>query len=45
MKFTIYTAKCTGNERNILYPNRVEITDSDALQSAAAYDQIGRAHV
>ena len=40
MKFTVYTANCTGNERNVLYPNRVEITDGNALQSAAVYDHV-----
>ena len=26
MKFTIYTADCTGNEKNSLYPNQRVIT-------------------
>lgn len=32
MKFTLYTANCTGNEKNILYPNQKVITSEADLK-------------
>lgn len=40
MKFTLYTANCTGNEKNCLYPN-VCIIENEADFAAA----VGRDHV
>ena len=34
MKFTLYTANCTGNEKNILYPNQKIITSEADLKKA-----------
>ncbi len=40
MKFTISTARVTGNEKNVLYPNRNDIKCTDDLISAAAFDHV-----
>lgn len=32
MKFTIYTANCTGNTSNNDYPNRVDINSPESLR-------------
>ena len=40
MKFTIYTADCTGNERNVVYPNKAVITSGEELKAAAAFDHV-----
>ena len=32
MKFTIYTADCTGNERNAVYPNKATISNGEELK-------------
>ena len=34
MKLTIYSADCTGREKNCLYPHRHEITDADGFRQA-----------
>ena len=38
MEMTIYTADCTGNERNSLYPNVCPVNSEDALKSAVSKD-------
>ena len=38
MKFTLYTANCTGNEKNIHYPNQKVITAEADLKKAISYD-------
>ena len=38
--FTLFTANCTGMESNCNYPNEVQITDLDALRSAAGRDYV-----
>lgn len=40
MRFTIYTADCTGNAKNCLYPHENAITDAAALAGAAAMDNV-----
>ena len=40
MKFTLYTANCTGNEKNILYPNQKVITSEADLKKAVFYDHV-----
>lgn len=40
MKFTIYTADCTGNERNAVYPNKATISNGEELKAAAAFDHV-----
>ena len=40
MKFTLYTANCTGNEKNILYPNQKVITSEADLKKAVVYDHV-----
>ena len=40
MKFTIYTADCTGNERNAVYPNKAAISNGEELKAAVAFDHV-----
>lgn len=40
MKFTIYTADCTGNEKNTLYPNQRVITCEGDLKKSITYDHV-----
>ena len=40
MKFTLYTANCTGNEKNIHYPNQKVITAEADLKKAISYDHV-----
>ena len=49
MKFTLYTANCTGNEKNILYPNQKVITSEadlkkplSTIMSCAQYENFAR---
>lgn len=39
-KFVIYTANCSGNQKNCIYPNRCEITTKEEMLKAAAYDHV-----
>ncbi len=39
-EFTIYTAECTGNARNCLYPRKIEVRDIASLQKAMAVDHV-----
>ena len=40
MKFTLYTADCTGNEANCLYPHKVIINSPEEFASAVARDHV-----
>ena len=40
MKFTLYTANCTGKEKNIHYPNQKVITAEADLKTAISYDHV-----
>jgi hypothetical protein len=40
MKFTLYTADCTGNEKNTIYPREIRITSEETMKNAAAYDHV-----
>ena len=40
MKFTIYTANCTGVPSNKNYPNKVEVTSKEVLQEAVKRDHV-----
>ena len=40
MQFTLYTAGCTGDRKNCLYPNRAEIRSAGDLAAAAAFDHV-----
>ena len=32
MKFTLYTANCTGNAKNSIYPNQADITNEEETE-------------
>ncbi len=40
MKFTLYTADCTGNEKNTLYPHQKVITSEADLKKAVTADHV-----
>lgn len=40
MHFTLYTADCCENARNIRYPNPAVITTAADLKKAVAYDHV-----
>ena len=40
MKFTLYTADCTGNEKNTLYPHQKVITSEADLKKAVSADHV-----
>ncbi len=40
MKFTLFTADCTGNEKNTVYPHKRVITSEADLRKAIAYDHV-----
>ena len=40
MKFTLYTADCTGNAKNTVYPNQKVITSEADLKKAVAFDHV-----
>ena len=40
MKFTLFTADCTGNEKNTVYPHKRVITSEADLKKAVAYDHV-----
>lgn len=40
MNFSLYTANCTGNAANCVYPSAVEITGKEDLAAAAAHDHV-----
>lgn len=40
MKFTVFTANCTGNKGNCSYPNQVVVDSPEAIKAAAAFDHV-----
>lgn len=40
MKLTFFTAKCSGNAQNCLYPNKIEVTDAQTLSSTVRFDHV-----
>lgn len=40
IKFTIYTADCSGNSANCLYPHKKVITDKETFQNAIKKDHV-----
>lgn len=40
MKFTLYTANCTGKAQNSIYPNRAEVNSPEDLLAAIACDHV-----
>ena len=40
LDFTIYTANCTGDGSNCLYPNKVVISDKDSFIAATKMDHV-----
>ena len=40
MKFTLYTAACTGNAKNTIYPNQKVITSEADLRKAVTFDHV-----
>ena len=40
MKFTLFTADCTGNEKNTVYPHKRVITSEADIKKAVAYDHV-----
>ena len=40
MHLTIYTANCTGNQKNCLYPNRNTVTSEDELKKVVLQDHV-----
>ena len=40
MKFTIYTAECTGNPKNKLYPCEAVITSAADMKKSAVFDHV-----
>ena len=44
MKFTLYTADCTGNETNCLYPHKAVISSPAELAMAVSHDHVAAAY-
>lgn len=44
MKFTVFTASCTGREANCRYPQKREIPTAQDLKEAAAFDHVCAAY-
>ncbi|WP_416182067.1 phage/plasmid primase, P4 family [Acidaminococcus timonensis] len=44
MKFTVFTASCTGREANYRYPQKREIQTAQDLKEAAAFDHVCAAY-
>ena len=44
MEFTLYTADCTGDRKNCLYPHRTTVRSGEDLAAAAAYDHVSAAY-
>lgn len=40
MNFVIYTANCTGNAANCIYPKRIEVTSPEILKDAVRKDHV-----
>lgn len=44
MKFTLFTASCTGMESNCRYPQKREIQNAQDLKAAAQFDHVCAAY-
>ncbi len=40
MKFTLYTANCTENAKNAVYPNKAEIDNEEDFKAAICRDHV-----
>lgn len=40
MKFTLYTANCTGNAKNSIYPNKADIANEEDFKVATCRDHV-----
>ena len=40
INFTLYTADCTGNSSNCLYPHKMEVTDKDTFIATTKMDHV-----
>ncbi len=40
MKLILYAARCTGNEKNCLYPDKHEVSDPESLKKAVQTDHV-----
>ena len=40
MRLILYAARCTGNEKNCLYPDRHDVTDPEGLKRAVRTDHV-----
>ncbi|MCM1225989.1 MAG: phage/plasmid primase, P4 family [Clostridium sp.] len=40
MKFTLYTADCRENAKNVYYTNSINITDEESLKKAVRFDHV-----
>lgn len=40
IEFTLYTADCTGNLSNCIYPHKTVITDKESLERAIGFDHV-----
>lgn len=40
MEFTLYTANCSGNEQNNIYPNKMIISNAEQLKKAVSFDHV-----
>ena len=43
-QFTLFTAGCTGNNKNSVYPNKVVVTDETEFRKAVSYDHVCAAY-
>ena len=41
---TLYSARCIGNERNCLYPQKTELRDEEAFRRAVSHDYVAVAY-
>ena len=44
MTFTLYTAPCTGDRKNCIYPNKTEISSAGDLAEAVRFDHVAAAY-
>ena len=40
MRFTLHTADCRGNEKNVCYPHECRISSMAEFQSAVGFDHV-----
>ncbi len=45
MQFTLYVAKCVGNEKNCYYPDKIPVTDEGTLASAVQFDYVAAEYI